>query len=303
MRYRSGLVWIAVVAAGTYAAVAEVSVGDSPGPGVGLILMGRGGEGPGDAWPWLIYRLHIDPSRALDPGGDAEGDVGPEFAIDPVSVAPHVVWADGDGAGGDREIAVSFWDGTGWSAPERLTDDDGEDLDPSIAFAPDGTCRIAWWRPGAASGGEVVYAERSPQESWTSPQPVHGAEEAASRPSVADLGGAAWVAYQSEGAGVRRVAVSRRIGASWVEQVVAQTPYAGALGDGDIDVEIHSRGRVLWVDWVDGPGVLAYAVWDAASQSWSSPETVSYQPRPGEAEFHARTRARTSVRLAATRGR
>lgn len=54
------------------------------------------------------------------------------------------------------EIFHSLYDGTGWSTPQRLTDDDVSDTTPSLAYAADGTLKLLWVR-----GDDLVMLDGS----------------------------------------------------------------------------------------------------------------------------------------------
>ena len=275
-------------------AMAEVSIGgDSASLG---FLFASGGDDP-DPWPhrWDIIRTHVDPGLILNAYGDANGDGAPAFGMNPVTGAPEVVWSWWDG--NDHEIALSRWQETGgWSEWEILTDNDVDDLDPSISIDELGTRRVSWWRAGAPD--QVWFTEQSAgTDGWSGEERVTVVVEAGLRPSVIEESGVVRVAYQRQAASATEIVVSTRQG-GWHATVVASTSYAGPEGDGDIDVQIHTRDGRIWIDWVDSGGFLAFSVFDPQTDTWSIPDTESYfyDPGLGETEYWEREGARVRIR-------
>ncbi|RMG48790.1 MAG: hypothetical protein D6718_01030 [Acidobacteria bacterium] len=285
-------------------ALAEVAV-DRPGAdGQAFVLLSGGGDNP-TPWPtWGRVRLHADPRLLLNPDGDAVGDGPPGVALAPQNAAPHAVWSRSDGA--DREIVLSWWDGTAWTPPERVTDDTLDDLRPRIALGPDGTRHVVWHRD--EWGEQRVWYRQPPALSGTvgtEPEPVTEAPDTGRLADVAVDGmGWVWVAYQKDPAtapgAAEGIFVARRESPFvWTRQRLGPTGLDPALPDLDRGVRIHaSRGR-LWVDWVDGDGVFAYRVWREATESWSQPVRLDYTRErllAGQEEI-AREMARARIRM------
>ncbi len=275
---------------------AEVSVEADPDYG-GFILLGRGGGDGGSPWPWRAESQR-DPALTLNSEGDLNSDGSPAFAIDPRTGYPSVVWAWFDGS--DYEVVLSRWDGAAWSDWQRLTDNAEDDLDPSVSIDDTGTTTVSWWRPGESPAVWFVEGEAL-EEEWSPESLVNTEFNSGRYPSSAlTEDGLAW-GYQSDlfDDGPTFIVVARR-GSFWIQDFVASTFYAGPNGDGDLDVQVHSRGRRLWVDWVDSAGVLAYSVMDPDSGEWSYPhcEPYAWDELTGETEFIARELARVRIRLA-----
>lgn len=275
--------------------LAEVSVELNRG-GYGGLLLGSDDSHP---WPvWAIVRLHINASLALNADGDGQGDGPAAFAINPTTGQPEVVWAWSDGQ--DHELALSRWDGAGWTAPELLTANGVEDLDPALAIDAEGVRHISWWRAG--SPAQVWYLRLPAGQGGDPEELVSHPVRLGERPGVVRWSGLVRVAYQDEEAGLTHVVVARKDGSSWVREALAETAYQGPLGDGDIDVQVHAAGAWLWVDWVSGAGELAYRVYEPGTSSWSAAAYESYQwdPEAGETEVLAREGARVRIRLQVT---
>lgn len=274
---------------------AEVSVGGVNGQG-GFFSAG-GGDGA-EPWPWNAFRVHAPWALFLNPLGDLRGDGPAAFAIDPGTGLPEVAWAWFDG--NDREIVLSRWDGQAWSAPEQVTDNAVDDLDPALAFTDAGALRLSWWRPGVPP--QVWFTERPPGSFWADEERVTWVVAGGSRPAAEGRGAVQRVAYQSEEAGIRSVVAAWR-GPAWEQATIHQTAYQGPRGDGDIDVEIHRFGGRLWVDWVEAAGVLGFASWNPQTESWSAMQTepYSWDQAAGLREEWARAMARVRVRARITR--
>jgi len=113
----------------------------------------------------------------------------------------------------DSELYYSLFDGSGWDAPVRLTDDDVSDAAPSVAFDAEGRLTIAWlsdgdlraltgsWdtaqsavvRPDSAEGGALGFTlSRSPSGRLALVWQSMGDDGANLMISVRDAGAAGW---------------------------------------------------------------------------------------------------------------
>ena len=71
---------------------------------------------------------------------------------------------DGDPATAeDTELFWARWNGSSWSVPARLTNDDVADVSPAIVYGPDGKARLVWLK-----GGQVSLLEGD----WTTATPA-----------------------------------------------------------------------------------------------------------------------------------
>lgn len=272
---------------------AEVSV-PSSAMQPGFLVMG----GSEDPWPfptvWALVRAGSSSNLMLNESGDLNGDGPAAACINPSSHAPHVIWSRHDGS--DREIVVSRWLGFGWSSPIPLTSNSTDDLDPSFDMSNAGATHASWWR----SDG-VFYAVCGDLSC--------GSEEAvdvgpARRPSLVLYNVTPVISFErTQGSGTE-VRVSMRFSAGWESTMIALETYLGPRGDGDIDVQVHRRGDLLWIDWVHGDHMMAYSVYDPVLEVWSAPEQLPYtwDPAQGTEEWIAREMARVEIRLSLLRG-
>jgi len=94
------------------------------------------------------------------------GADGPVFmATDPAG-AVWAVWSYRHGL--ETDIAVSRAVGRTWTAPQLLGTANGlDDLDPRIAFMPNGEPVVAWWQDGPAAGDEQIVLSRMFSGTWS----------------------------------------------------------------------------------------------------------------------------------------
>jgi hypothetical protein len=90
----------------------------------------------------------------LTPDYRAEGDGPVTMAVDPAG-RMWAVWAYAQG--GEFDVAVSVSDGRVWTFPRLLGVANGRnDVDPRIAFLPNGTPVVVWWQEATATAGPRV---------------------------------------------------------------------------------------------------------------------------------------------------
>jgi hypothetical protein len=90
----------------------------------------------------------------LTPDYRAEGDGPVTMAVDPAG-RMWAVWAYAQG--GEFDVAVSVSDGRVWTFPTLLGVANGRnDIDPRIAFLPNGVPVVVWWQEGDATAGPSV---------------------------------------------------------------------------------------------------------------------------------------------------
>jgi lysophospholipase L1-like esterase len=75
---------------------------------------------------------------------------------------PWLVWSEFDGRG--YEIRLARHLGGRWTADVALTDNDDQDLFPSLSFLPDGSPLVVWYRSRAGNG--LILAKRRSGGAW-----------------------------------------------------------------------------------------------------------------------------------------
>jgi len=311
-RPRSILLPVIAVAL-TAATRAEVSVDAPRDLGQSFLVASMGGGDGSDPTPWPTWQLHrqaIDPRLALNPDGDLNGDGRPAFALSPSGARPYVVWSRWDGT--DREIVLSFWDGLAWTSPRLVTDNLTDDERPRITFSPDGLRHVVWEQ---VDGPELRVWYRQPPDAagalGTEPEAVTEWPDTGRLADVAvDEVGTVWVSYQqdelSSPGAVEGIFVARREAPwTWLREHVGPTGLNAMPPGTDRGARIHAARGHVWVDWVDGSGVMAYRVWNGALGIWGTAETIDYsfqQFVAGHEEI-AREMARQTIRDRVLHGR
>lgn len=282
--FRPFIVLLAVSLFPLHASFCEVGVDlDESNAVVGLSLM-RGGDGS-DPWPWGRVRTHVDDSWLLNTGGDQGPfpDGEPSLGWDPVGGTPEVTWARHDGQ--DYEIVISRWETDHWTSPATLTANAVDDLDPEIAYAPDGTARLTFW-----SGSDVFMLTRSPGGNWSLPEAVDTGE----RSSVAGTA-TERVAYQRDPVEQpSEIVAAERVG-GWVPVILTTASFAGFDGDGDLDVRLEAQEGKVWVVWEDSSTHLGWCEL-LSGGAWSAP---AYEAVAGTGDEEA---ARLRIKLHVLRG-
>ncbi|MCU0231828.1 MAG: hypothetical protein MUC67_10695 [Acidobacteria bacterium] len=115
----------------------------------------------------------------LSPDYRAEGDGPVTMAIDP-SGRMWAVWAYAQG--GEFDVAVSVSDGRVWTYPTLLGVANGRnDVDPRIAFLPNGAPVVVWWQEATATHRAQVLQSVARAETFAPPTVVR---EGARQPAI-----------------------------------------------------------------------------------------------------------------------
>ncbi len=256
------LVPIVVLGLPTPATLAEVGASDAGQRAAGVVLAR---EGEPETAVWRLVRPGAS-ALALNPEGEARGDVDPDVRLNPLTGRPEAVWAWWDG--NDFEIAWSRFDGLGWSSPVLLTDNQVDDTAPRLAFSGAGDLGITWTRQSAPS--RIWYVENDPAHGWSAEIAVSDGVLDASEPSIVWDVGTPRIAYHEEttAGGERRILAAGGDSpdpwpVGFILDLVALTPWLGEL-----EQEIQFVDGRLYTVWVDGASHLAFSrrrdgIWQA----------------------------------------
>ena len=130
----------------------------------------------------------------LNPNGDLRGDGAPAYAYNPINGLPTVVWAARTGGGFD--IVASTFDGRRWSDAVRIHPVNSvDDLDPRIAFTPDGMALVVWWQKSASPVVRLSY--HPPGHEWLDAGIVSAAGEKARQPAIRQEGSLTIIGYRT----------------------------------------------------------------------------------------------------------
>ncbi len=289
----------ALVIASAFVAMprAELGVvhGGVPEPGndpIPYILGAITDEGNPIEIGWWQRSFADSPTRSvLNPDGDTNGDGRPDVVLHPTTRVPLVVWARNSPGG--FEVVSSTFEGGAWTDPVVLAGLAGDALDPRVAVdAATGEVHLVYWVDDVEPRVEHRSAPAD-LSVWSAAQPVSGVGEAACRPHVVVHDGMVRVAYEVHvpGAGgtPRQIVLSRLESGGFVQEIVAQTGH-----DGIVRPEVHSHIGRIWVDWVDGEGLVGWTRFDPVEEAWT---TIRTEPFSGveEREFHVRGAVRAQA--------
>ncbi len=185
-------------------ALAEVSVVlDHQGQFKRLVVLTRG-RGRSTGY-WSQVRPGVLPGLMLNPLGDNRGDGPPVVQFNPVTGAPWVFWSMN--IANQKRIAFSFWNGKAWNVPGLIVADPGpyfyDELDPAVAFGPDGALYLFWWRPEQAGGR--VYFSTLIGGRWSPPLLLSNEGVDSRRPAISLAGTTATITYRTPSGPVTKI--------------------------------------------------------------------------------------------------
>jgi hypothetical protein len=150
-------------AAGVFEARAEVSAKlDEDGQYAGMYV--RIVSSTRRIWSGGLITIN---RRPLNPNGDALGDLAPTIVENPRNLNyPTVVWSHPNGP--DYDLVYSRWTGGSW-APMAFVQNDNlsNDLEPRLAFTPNGRPYLVWWSDEGGTGS--VYFSMFLESRWMTP--------------------------------------------------------------------------------------------------------------------------------------
>ena len=149
-------------------ALAEVSGKRHPRTGEVKVIYLAGVRGNGSAIVWSQVRAGVSQREILNPRGDSLGDLAPVIRSEPLSGLPWVVWPGR--VTNIHQIAVSHWEGTGWSPRQYVVPSPApyyhDDINPDLAFDLNGQPFVVWERSGSI--GTIQFSTLS-NGTWTPP--------------------------------------------------------------------------------------------------------------------------------------
>jgi len=214
-----------------------------------------------DPVPWGRFSPVGSGRIVLNPLGDANGDGRPAIAVNLVSGLPLVAWARHSATGFD--VVLSRFTNGEWTEPEVLAGAPVDELDPSLAIAPDGTVHLFWWENGSTP--RVMHRQAGADlSSWSEPEQVSQSTQIACRPSGAVQDGFLHVAYEVHdygfGGSPRQVVLAQQTSNGFTPEIVAITNNSDPVWP-----EVHVFNGRLWLDWIDAAGEVAWVRLDTQS--------------------------------------
>ena len=196
-----------------------------------------------------------------------------------VGGVPYVAWTENDGT--NDEIRVKRFDGTSWvevgsgaSPINRSPTENGDS--PSLASVG-GVPYVAWKERNELVGLTRIYSRRISGISWGDLEQVNPSEgRNADSPSLASIGGVAYVAWIENNGTNRVVGVSRRAGDFQWQQVGGASPLNRQAGEDAYDPEMASIGGAPVVAWAEDTGAGGRQIQVSA---YGDPSTNVDRPR------------------------
>lgn len=252
-----------------FAVLAEVStVKDSNNNYTSHIFMGR--EYPHNEI-WVKYGN--DPNKIpLNENGDLNGDGKPALAVNPLTGYPEVAWSKFDGI--DYEIAYSHFDGSTWSTPELITDNDINEFDPFIAFSGDGTVKITWWTDEPIQ--QVYYKLRKYSGDWSITIRVSDFLQKSQYPSIATLNNLSYVVYENPASpNVKNIVMGGIIDdPDPIPQLLSRITIASSDFAPNTLSTPHVLDGHVWVDWIYDENFLCWS--EKIGEEWTPQRYEAY---------------------------
>lgn len=116
--------------------------------------------------------------------GAFRADGAPSVADHPLTGLPWAVWSFNED--GDYELALSYFDGQYWSSPMLIGSgpNGADDMEPKLAFTPDGRPLISWWRMSKDGSEQSVWLQSRAGGEWLEPIRISSTRREARRPSL-----------------------------------------------------------------------------------------------------------------------
>jgi hypothetical protein len=180
-------------------------------------------------------------------------------AADQSTEEMEIIWAESDGL--RHEIFTSSYRSGVWQQPEQLTDDNANNLHPTIDAASNGS-KWALWTAIDNGQFEIRYAVFEDEE-WSDVQTLPSSLEVNIKPSViVDGDNVPWVVWSANNNDDDDIYYSRFINGEWTEEscIHEDNSFPDVLPF--IDVDDKGRPIVTWERFVDSGYANVQSVWD-----------------------------------------
>lgn len=193
-----------------------------------------------------------------------------------------LVWSDADGI--SRAVWFSAWQGDGWTAPVRITDDALVNLHPQVDGGADGGRLLAW--TGIEHGSLTLRYSMQQGGSWSEPRTVATGLSSNIAPSVLiDGQNTAWMVWAGNDGGLDDVYSSRLVDGVW--QKPLRVHPTNDVPDFLPQLSLSELGLpvVSWQSYRDGATRQLRSSWNGTS--WSSPELLETSSGGGSTAMEA----------------
>jgi hypothetical protein len=188
-----------------------------------------------------------------------------------------VVWAWQ--IGGDRDVAISRWDGEDWTAEGLVTNSPADQIEPRAFVAAAGTIHVVWWIQGEPGESPYVVHTQGDGIDWSVERTV---TEEGRRPSIVAHKNSLLVVFERSAGLGQDIIIAVQDGAGdfktlWGWNVDRVEP---------LDAVLHVEGDTLWVDWKHSSSEIGYSIW--INEGWTPPATVPWTDPSWSGEMSAR---------------
>lgn len=186
----------------------------------------------------------------------------------PANSNPEAVWSNPNGSSSD--ILYSYLDGASWIQDVAVAEDGANGVSPSIVIDGSGNRTIVWQT--SDSPARIKLSTKSYSGgAWSTPGVVSDTDGGSRAPSATVFDGDTWVGYEVVPSSAGRIVrVARDDGNGNYPRTTVRT----TSSTNPLDVKLHSEGGHLWVDWVDGAGVLGWS--EYIGGAWTAMATESF---------------------------
>ena len=243
---------------------------------------------------WTRHSPLLGSRQVLNQDGATNGDGLPSVVFNPISGLPIVAWGKNNGSGFD--IVESHFENGAWTTPAIIVAGVATSIDPEPSIALDrqtGDVHIVYLTDDAAP--KVMHTEATASlASWTTPVQVSEIGEKALRPSAVIHQGTLTVAYESHGSGVgsapRQITIATSDGLGGFTHETIATTHNGNPNR----PQLHTgMGTSLWIDWLDDPNDMAWAMWQPV-MGWGFVQIEPFTDIE-DRDYHARGRVKRLV--------
>ena len=182
----------------------------------------------------------------------------------------ELIWAESDGV--RHEIFTSSYQSGAWSEPVMITDDNADNVNPSIDVDSKGRKWAAW---SAVEDGEVeirysVYADGTWKEATKFPSDL----SSNTKPTIiVDDADSPWIAWSGNNGDLDDIYYSRFVDGEWTDG--KRLHPANEVPDifPSLDTDSNGLPTVIWDSYVDPSYLKFQSTWDG--NEWSEPVVVS----------------------------
>ena len=189
----------------------------------------------------------------------------------------EIVWSQTDGL--RYELYHSATAAGEWEQPEKLTDNNANNLHPAFVIAPDGT-RWIFWSAVQPDGISIQYLVGK-EGDWSEPitMEMEGINSAIAPSVLLDQKGTIWMVWAgNDGSSQDEIYWSRHKGSTWQKPQLLNT--ANQVPDIRPEISRNEIGKleVRWQGFRDGTYKDLISIWDGAA--WSAEQTFEKEKEP-----------------------